>query len=121
MSRTWARTRPNELGAEWEGDDAPKGFTMTIAVDMDRESFLWAVVWQPPVKFATSWNEKREDGQEFRHEAIRAIREHGKELTREDAIEECEKALERIKPKVAALKLEELNPPTKAPPKAKRR
>lgn len=115
------QTRSLELGAEWTGDDPPKGFTMTIAVDMDRESFLWAVVWQPPTKYAQPWNEQREDGNEYRHPGIRPIREGGKELTKEDAIAEAERALEVMKPRVEALRLDNLNPPAKAPPKRRKR
>ena len=120
MSRTYKLTRPFELGAEWEADDLPKGFTGTIALDMDRESFLWALVWMPPAKFGQPWNEQTDEGPVY-HDAIRPIREHGKELTKEDAIEELEKAFERVKPRVSALKLEELAGPGKPPKAAKRR
>lgn len=119
--REWRSTRPKELGAEWELRDAPARFAATVAVDIDRESFLWAARWAPPAELAKPWIEETAEGPVY-HPAIHPIKEHGREWTLEDARAAAEEAIDRIVAKVAELHLDEMaRPPKSTDRKVKRR
>lgn len=124
MSRTWEKTRPDALGPEWWIEDAPKGFSAVVALDIDRESFLWAAHWRPPAELAKPWIEPPgAGGQAVMHEAVQPKKMQGRELTLEDAKEAGEEAMERLIAIVREEKIDEMPRPPKAskPKKVARR